>query len=377
MQQITCKYTAAFGDYSGYGEAGRNAIRALHASGVGLTTEYVSNVADQANYGESYEIAKEAEGRDIPYNVKIIHTTPDCYIKYLEPLKYHIGHLFWETDKLPPLWVWNANLMQEIWTGSEFTKNAFIQSGVTCPIFVYPQAIETHIPPLKPFHVPHHQGYLFYSIFQWIERKNPKALLTAYWQEFQGEDNVTLLLKVYRMDFGRDEKSKILQDIDNWKREMPQKHFPRVVVTFELMNRDDVYRVHATGDCFVSAHRGEGWGVPQVEAMSMAKPVISTSLGGCHEWMKHGETAFLVGWNKEPVHDMDFVPWYGKDQNWASVDILDLRAKMRYVFMNPGKAVQVGQAAQQMVNKTFSYAIVGEQMRLRLEEIERTIIKKL
>lgn len=376
MTPPSVKYVGPFGDFTGYGEANRNAIMALYKAGVNLTTEYVTFVSDAANYGEGYEIAKQHEGRDCPYKIKIIHTTPDCYIKHLEPTKYHIGHLFWETDKMPPVWVWNANLMDEIWTGSEYSKNAFIQSGVKRPIFVYPQAIETHLAPFKPFKVPYHKGFLFYSIFQWIERKNPRGLLTAYWKEFQGEENVTLLLKVYRFDFGREEKQRILKDIEEWKQQLSLPHYPRIVVTFELMNRDDVYRVHATGDCFISAHRGEGWGVPQVEAMSMGKPIISTSLGGCHEWLTHGKNAFLVNWTKEAVHDMDFVPWYGKDQHWADPDENDLRAKMRYVFMNPGKAIQVGQEAKELVTKTFSYAVVGEEMRARLSEIERNLIKK-
>ncbi len=49
-----------------------------------------------------------------------------------------------------------------------------------------------------------------------------------------------------------------------------------------------------TFDCFVSAHRGEGWGVPQMEAMLMGKPIISTSCGGIHEHLKDKEDALLL-----------------------------------------------------------------------------------
>lgn len=371
-KQIFCKYSGSWTDFTGYGEANRNAIIALHKAEVELTTERISFAPSEANHGEGLELAKELEGRPIKYNIKILHIPPDGYMKYLEPTKYHIGHLFWETDSLARTWVWNCNLLDEIWTGGHFHKEAFLKAGVKVPIYIFPQAINTDISVQKPFILPEHKGFLFYSIFQWIERKNPEALLRAYWDEFQGEENVSLLLKVYRFGFDQAEKEKIRGDVLKWKRESGHKSFPRTYIFTNLMDQADVFKLHYTGDCFVSAHRGEGWGIPQVEASIIGNPIISTNLGGCHEWF-NDNTSFLVKWNKVNVFNMEFAPWYDPKQIWAEVDPKDLREKMRYVFQNPQEAREFGRKGQEMVKREFNYMHVGQLMRNRLEEIDRLI----
>lgn len=374
LPRVTCKYCGPFGDYTGYGEANRNAIAALVDSGVEVTTERVIYTGSRLEYGEKYELASKLEGKPLDYKIKIIHVPSDGYIRYLEPTKYHIGHLFWETSSLSRAWVWNCNLMNEIWTGGEYHKECFRKAGVKVPIYVYPQAINTEVAVEKPFTVPGHKGYLFYSIFQWIERKNPKGLLEAYWEEFAGNDNVSLLIKTYGLNMEYKSFDKIRTDIAKWKSESKLKTFPKLFIYFELISSADIMRFHATGDCFVSAHRGEGWGIPQVEAMLTGNPIISTNLGGVHEWLEDGKNAYLLNYKMGNVFNMEFAPWYGQDQTWAEPDKDELKAKMRFVYDNPDKARDVGREAQKFVKDKFSYRTVGEQMKERLMEIQRTLI---
>jgi glycosyltransferase involved in cell wall biosynthesis len=373
MKKVSVKYTGPFADFTGYGEANRNAITALFQAGVDITTERVVYTNKEAEYGRSYKIAKDLENKAIDYDIKIIHVPSDGYLKFIEPVKYHVGHLFWETDSLSKTWVWNCNLMDEIWTGGEVHKENFRRAGVKVPIFVFPQAINTEPGKLKPLSISGKNGFLFYSIFQWIERKNPRALLESYWNEFQDVDDVTLLLKVYRFGFGPDEQLQIKKDILKWKQESGLRAFPKILLAFDLMSTDDIMRLHQAGDCFVSAHRGEGWGVPQAEASVMGKPIISTNLGGIHEWFEDNKTALLVKWTPEKVFGMDFAPWYEKKQNWAKVDQLDLQGKMRWVYENQSEAKKIGKAAQNMVRNKLSYLKVGTLMKRRLEEIQRMI----
>lgn len=364
--KIKAKYMGSWGDYSGYGEANRNAIRALLTAGVDVTTQKVVHVREKANFGSAYKEIASLEGKSLDYQFKIIHVTPDGYMKYLEPMKYHIGHLFWETSKLPPSWVWNANLMDEIWTGDEYHKKVFVDSGVRCPVHVIPQAIETTIPTPKSFSIDNRPQFLFYSVLQWIERKNPKLLLEAYWQEFKPEEDVGLLLKTYRLDFTANEKAKIYSDITKWKK---GRKTPPVLIYDELLSRDNMFRFHATGDCFVLPHRGEGWGVTQVEASLMGKPVISTNLGGIHDWMDDSMMLLLNDFTMTNVSNMDFVPWYNREQEWADPSIGELRAKMRWAYTHRDKAQKMAQKAKERVVNEFSYEKVGELMFNKLADV--------
>ena len=372
---VAVKYTGPMADPSGYGEANRNYICALDQAGVDLTTEIFSYSANETNvFGDSFRLAKKLEGRDIDYDIKIIHVPCDAYLRYMEPCKYHIGHLFWETDRMSPEWVWNCNLVDEIWTGSEHNKQAFEKSGVTRPIWVFPQAIDTALAKqqLDLWEVPSHRGFLFYSIFQWIQRKNPELLVKAYLSEFGSEENVSLLIKTYREKFTEEEKNSIESEIRVWKQEIGKQNSPPIYLNVELMSKKDVFRLHKTGDCFVLPHYGEGWSICEVEAMLFGKPVIATNLGGVHDWLTK-ESYLPLPYKEVNVSGMEFAPWYRTEQLWGKVDINDLRKRMRWVYENQEEAGKIGKLGQEFVHKHFSFLGVGEMLKSRLGDIQKML----
>jgi len=371
---LNVKYSAYFDSPSGMSQAARNYIQSLHLAGVPVTTENIANIVATQDLGETHRTAHLLLGRDLDYKIKIIHVTPDLVTKYLEPLKYHIFHLFWETDRLPDWWVWSLNLVDEIWTGSEYAKQVFIKSGVKRPIFVFPQAVDT--PPESLAIAPSHKrpSFLFYSIFQWIERKNPKSLLMAYWKEFQGNKDVGLLIKTYKNGFTQEETSQIMREILAWKKSLHQEHYPKVFLCPEELSRDDVWRLHSLGDCFVSAHRNEGWGIPIAEALKMGKPVISTNLGGVHEFIPK-DAALLTDFTMCNVFNMDFVSWYDQTQQWAQVDEGDLRKKMRAVYDNQEDSKKMGERGRKFANDKLSYLAVGSALKSRIADIYKELEK--
>jgi hypothetical protein len=363
------RYTASIQDYSGYGEAGRNAIRAFVKAGVEVTVQKTINVREKTDFGNAFKEITELEGRNIDYKIKVIHITPDGFLKHLEPMKYHVAHFFWETSRLPRSWVWNLNLMDEVWTGDKYHAEVFQSSGVKVPIFIYPQAMDVSLGTPKPFVIENKPRFLFYSIFQWIERKNPELLIRAFYEEFDGHKDVGLLLKTYGLDFSPNEMDKVVKNIKRLKLQYARKNPPPILLYDRLMTRDDIYRLHATGDCFVLPHRGEGWGITQAEAALMNKPVISTTLGGVHDWISRKNYQQLDRYKYTPVTGMDFVPWYTSDQQWADPDLDQLKEKMRWVYENYGKAVKQADKLKQEAKEQFSYERVGKMMRERVEQI--------
>lgn len=372
--KTSAKYCGCWADYSGYGEANRNFIAALDSVGVQLTTQKVSYTKEFDAFGEPYKLARELEGKDVPYDIKIIHLPCDSYLPYLEPCKYHVGHLFYETDKMSPEWVWNCNLVDEIWVGDDFHREAFEKSGVKKPIYSFPQPIDVDLADenFKKFRITNHKGFLFYSIFQWIERKNPKALLTAFWEEFKNQKDVGLLLKTYRENYSDEEKKQLIQQIREWKQEFKAAEHPRVYFYSTLDDKEDVMRIHKTGDCFVLPHRGEGWSRCVAEAMLLGKPVIATNHGGIHEHLTK-EVYFPLKWKPTNVFNMDFAPWYKEDQKWAEPDVKELRRLMRLVYEHRDEAANVGKMGKEFVKRNFSYEAVGRHLKDRLIDIQKMI----
>lgn len=374
MKYQSVKYCGTFTDSSGYGDANRQDITALAVEGVDVTTELVVQMQDRSDYGWQGELCNELEDRTIPYGIKIIHLTPDMYPRYMEADKYNIGRLFWETDRLPERWVACCNQMQEIWTSSEGMCEVFRANGVKVPMFAFPQPIDIYQTDKQSdiLDIPQKSGYMFYSVFQWIDRKNPQSLLRAYWKTFTGRTDVTLLIKTYGVGYTANDFEKIQLDIQRWKREEHLIHYPRVLIASKLLTKADMMRLHKTGDCYVSADRGEGWCRPLQEALLMGKPAITTARGGIHEYL-NSELYYPIDSNYVPVQPQVGIPWYTADQRWAQVNEVELGKAMMDVFTNREQAMVKGTMAKDFVRGNFSFQTVGAKMRERLERIQKAL----
>lgn len=371
------KYCGPASDYSGYGEANRHDIAALVSAGVLVTTEIPRYTVEIADFGALGALARELENNNIGYKVKILHTTPNVYRGFMEPGKYHIGRVFWETNRLPLDFAQNVQLMDEIWTGSQYNADAIRNAGVTKPIYIIPEAIDVKIDTNnptdnRPFLVSNKDDYKFYSIFEWTERKNPGALLEAFWLEFADTPGVSLTIKTYIDNFQPGKKDEINRYIKKIKKRLDLKKYPPVYLYRQLLDRRQMYRFHRTFDCYVSPHRGEGWGIPQMEAMLMGNPVISTNCGGIHEYAQHKKSAYLLPYQLTQVENTRNNHWYTPDQKWATVNVNDLRAGLRWVYENRDRAKAMGKCGQDVVKAKFALEVVGKQMLDRLLEIRKT-----
>ena len=131
---MNIKYCGPSLDYSGYGEANRHDIAALMSAGVDVSVELTRHCLEISDFGQLGKKIQDATNKGIDYKVKILHVTPNIYGRFIEPGKYHIGRVIWETDKLPPDFVAGCQLVDEIWTASEYNKQAIINSGINLTV---------------------------------------------------------------------------------------------------------------------------------------------------------------------------------------------------------------------------------------------------
>jgi glycosyltransferase involved in cell wall biosynthesis len=362
------KYSGPWAEASGYAQANRNIISSLYESGVDVVTELQTYSNNPTDYGKQLELAKSLQNKHNDYAIKVLHITPNVYIKHKELYKYHIGHLFWETTKMSPHWSWYLNEVREIWTGCKVNADTFKASGFNGKIFTFPQPLDV-TRTASPLPIDNVRGFVFCSIFQWIERKNPEALLTAYWTEFQDNRDVTLVIKTYGLGFEKHETERVYNEIAAIKKKLNLPHYPNTLVIDYLLTDDEVHSLYESVDCVVTPHRFEGWGVVQSEALVHGKPLISTPLGGIHEWLSD-KAYYPIKYTMTDVFNMDWAEQYTVPGNkWASVDIADLRKQMRSVYENREEAKKTGKQGQKEVREKLNYKTVGAMMKKRIEEI--------
>lgn len=363
------QFTAPFLDHSGYGEASRNTLMAMISAGIKVTTKIASFTPDMLNVGVAGKIAKKLEKKFKNYRINLIELTPEHFQFFKEKNTYNIGYFFWEVVGIDPKWIKWCNLLDEIWLPSPFFAEMFRAAGVKKPIYVIPCCMDMDLSGYRPYPINLDKPkIIFYSIFQWTERKNPKALIESYLKEFEGNDDVVLLIKTYRSNFSESEKQAIKNIISEWKKGLKLKHNPKIWLVLDDMTQEEIMRFHKTGDVFVSSHRGEGWGYSQMVAMAIGNPVISTNFGGIHEYLSL-DTAELIDYKLSKVSGMNHIPWYNSEQKWASINEKSLQASFRKAYIDK-KGMQIkSQKAKKNVRSNFNYKKVGLIIRKRLESI--------
>jgi len=349
-------------DSSGYGSATRSYLASLaQREEIDLSIDFKSFETEKTKHNAVDIFAKDIKATK-PFDVQVSHFTPDNFdaVKSYLPGVYNIGYTTWETDRLPDMWVVYCNQMNEIWVPSSWNKTVFENSGVTVPVNVIPHIVEVDDLGESAYMSLDTSAntFVFYSIFQWLERKNPSALLRAYLTEFNPDEQVCLVMKTYRINTSHAEVEMIKRDVKKIKEGLCLKSFPALRLFGSLLSSSQMRGLHDAGDCYVIPHRAEGFGIPIAEAMALGKPVIATGYSGNLDFMNK-KNSLLIDYNLCPCYNMIFDNYHGK-MNWADPSVHDLKKLMRYAFENRDKLEVLGKAGQKTINTKFSSKAIGD-----------------
>lgn len=352
----------------GYGKANRNLVFAMGRNGIRVGIETPQDSEGSLNQMELEKIARFR--RELPNAICIDSMIPTFAAK--GDYRYNILNTTVEATTVPPQFVDICDEYDEVWVASDFCKEVFESHGVSKPIFVIPNAVETKVynenavphtfnPPLKKF--------VFVSVMSWSYRKGYDALLKAYISEFSDQDDVSLLI-VTKYDGENDDADKYIKMMTECDGAPHVARCGREVPEFEMP------RLYKACNCFVLPSRGEGFGLPYVEASLCGLPVIATN-HSAHTMFLNESNSYLIypgelvemELGKTNVH-------YWDGQLFPSVDgervIGELRAAMRSVYKNYDEAKEKNKKLQAELAK-YSLESVGKVAAERLRTIWKQI----
>ncbi len=280
-----------------------------------------------------------SESLDLPADVAVVDA-PVGWLPDLLPwvrARHHIVRLAFEARPLPSYIVDALRGAAEIWPMSEFVQEVATQSGLDRNrLVVIPPAVAVRADGESVFSGRSNgaRPTIYSSVFNFEPRKNPEALLLSYLRVVRSGREVRLVLKTSGIDaasfwqwaatvVGAEGLEELRESCD--------------LVTARLDDGvlQDLLRY---SDAFVLPTRGEGFGLPFLEAMAAGVPVICPDQGG-HRDFCDGETSFLVPTREVPCAAKWNIPLF-RESSWYEVDQHGLLDAMERVADEPETVVK-------------------------------------
>lgn len=347
----------------GYAETSRAFVQAFVRQGARPYYRYAYGLGTPFPFAEPPQtrdtLLDVVRQRSVPRqpNVAVVYAQGDVFQR--NPGVQRVGYTMLEVDGFPEEWIKKANDMDEVWTPTEFNRIGLLNSGLTAAVHVMPLGVDPDRfhPGIQGFPNPRGE-YVFLANLEWGERKAPELLLRAFSETFSASEPVRLVIKISNTDpsIRLKETIRSLGLRSNGGR-----------ISY-LLNRSFPYTqlgsLYRSADCFVSPSRGEGWGMPVLEAMACGLPTIATNWGG--------HTEFLGKDIAYPLRVRGTIPArakcpYYRGFRWADPDEEHLRHLLRHVYENRETARERGMRAAREVHARWTWDHAAERILKRIQ----------
>ncbi len=273
----------------------------------------------------------------------------------------------WEFGVLPLEWARQLGRVDEVWVPSEYARRVYVDSGIQPgKVKVVPNGIDPVLfhPEAPPAKLGTQKRFKFLFVGGTIHRKGPDVLLRAYLDRFTAEDDVCLVIK----DFGGKDVYAGQTFEAQIRAAQKTPGAPEILHLTGDLAAEEVAGLYTACDCLVHPYRGEGFGLPILEAMACGLPVIVTG-GGSSDDFATDEFAMRLPALRQSlgttVGGMDLVR-----EGWVLEPSLEaLREAMREVFQNPEPARARGRQASVHVRREWTWERAAKIAAQRLQNL--------
>ena len=259
----------------------------------------------------------------------------------------------WEFGAIPREWAAQLGNVDQVWANSTYIERLYLEAGVPPEkVKLLPLAVDGNKfhPDLAPMRLATAKKYKFLFVGGTIHRKGPDVLLKAYLETFRRSDDVCLVIK----DFGANSVYSGQTLEAEIRAAQADPDAPEILYLNQELKAQDIPSLYAACDCLVHPYRGEGFGLPVLEAMACGLPVVVTG-GGATDDFATDEFSYRLPAQRQFIGDsVAGLKLVGRGW-WLEPSLFHLKLTLKRVCTNPEQAKALGRKASEYVRREWTW----------------------
>ena len=266
----------------------------------------------------------------------------------------NIQWVVFESTRVPPTVMSTMLTADQVWVPSAWGQSVLIENGLDparCKIV--PEGVDTdRYPPYAPRVNSPILTYLITGKYEL--RKSIIETVYAWHQEFGNDPDVELVIKTDHF-FNKEAK---YNELTRWIGELG---LTNVRVMWGSVPANDMADLYQQAHVFVLPSKGEGWGLPLIEAAAVGLPIITTWHSAHTEFLQHIQSSVItVEHDMVQVACQDYQFFYpapdGNWGEWAQPRIDSIRQAFKTSRQSYTYLQKRARENSSIIRKTFSWA---------------------
>ena len=352
----------------------------------GRTAWLLNGEHENGLIGKIMECSREIKTGD--YDISFQVQLPDEWDSKLAKINVGITAAV-ETDKCTQKWVEACNKMDHIIVPSTFTKNVIKRSGLLKkPITVIQEWYNTSIGNKSKIsktlnddrYEKIQQDFNILTIGTLTstnsvdDRKNLINTIKWICEEFSENEEVGIVLKTSLGKGTTIDKMMCTEAVENIVKQYRKGNFPKISFVHGNMTSEEINALyaHPKVKIYASATRGEGYGLPLIEAAASGLPIVVTGWSGHLEFLNKDLVNLvdydLVEISETRVDDRVFE----KGFRWANPREESFKKQIRHVYENYHESREKAKQLKKIIWENFNSAKIKNSY----EEVFRRLMEK-
>ena len=361
---------------SGYGVHSRQIVKWLLDKGHdfscqvlpwGITPWYLNDKSLDGLVGEIMKRTAEPQTKsDYSFQIQL----PDEWDTSLAHKNFGVTAAV-ETNFCNPAWISACNNMDGVIVPSNFTAGVLRNSGrLTTPVHVipesFPESFKEDNKSTKFFNLKSKRNFLLFGQLTApnpeLDRKNTLYAIKWFCEKFDGRKDIGLVIKTNMGTNSTLDKRLTLRTLEKVLSEVRPSKYPRVTLLHGNIDDTELFKMYRDKSLvgLITATRGEGYGLPMIEAAAAGLPVLATNWSGHKTFLQDGSWIpvkySLIKIPSQKVDNRIFM----EHSLWADVDEDDFKNSLSRLYNGRSELRKSAQSNRKIILSKFSQDAIAK-----------------